>query len=241
MACGRSKTSLMSRMSMSDSWFNPISIDDDKKFIRPHARKPVNMSNKRVVDYIHGVLCGDGYIGEAMMEIALGHDIQYGLILKDIIDKIFGVEAKIVDKKNQRGIYKYFRFYSATLADYYRPRKYPLWDVSSVEYPEEFIAGITDTDGCISIIKTRPEGAIIISQAKLENIRIVKNLLTKIGIDRISCVTSDGSPNSFSENTTIYEIRLYSKESTFKFAELINLRNPTKKEKLIKLVQVRGG
>ena len=195
--------------------------------------KQVDFSNKRDIDYMHGVICGDGYVGDGKISICTGREDEddNAVMISNIIEDSFGLNATIT---SGGGNSLYVRVSSVTLADYYRPRKYPMWDVSGVTHPEEFISGIIDTDGSIP---SRLKELLIVQVSNDSCIKIMK-MLNSLAVSGAS-LNRYTSSSGYNKGRDYHRIRVEHRDDILSLNELINLRNPRKRERFANLVKVK--
>lgn len=108
-----------------------------------------------------GVLFGDGHVGKYQTSITLDskNDREYAEYMKNIIEKQFGVVAKLSFRKNARALdltvssiafsKQMVRFGMVEGTKLREGLHIPEWITSSRIYTQAFLRGLFDTDGCV--------------------------------------------------------------------------------------------
>ncbi|MBI5078240.1 MAG: hypothetical protein HZB11_02685 [Candidatus Yonathbacteria bacterium] len=108
-----------------------------------------------------GVLFGDGHVGRYQTSITLDSktDREYAEYLKNVIEKQFGVTAKLSFRKNARALdltissiafsKQMVRLGMVEGSKLQEGLLIPEWILDSRHYSEAFLRGLFDTDGCV--------------------------------------------------------------------------------------------
>lgn len=116
--------------------------------------------NTMTAEFI-GVLFGDGHVGKYQTSVTLDskNDREYAEYLKNIIEKHFGVDAKLSFRKNARALdltissvafsKQMVRFGMVEGNKLREGLHIPEWISSSRIYIQAFLRGLFDTDGCV--------------------------------------------------------------------------------------------
>ncbi len=152
----------------------------DELFVNPKERKIKDYSsffpkywNRRFAEYFLGVIQGDGYIRKNMISITIGiKDKDYAYLLKDLIEEKFGFIPKL---HLYDDIFR-LEIYNMRIYEQYKSFKNKgKWKIPSLLFPEEYFAGLIDTDGYIS------KGSIELSQKDNGNMELIIPLIKKFG------------------------------------------------------------
>lgn len=187
-------------------------------------RKPLELKDRAGFEYLIGVLHGDGCVIGNRFEIAVGFDDEkYCDELMKIIKKTTGLSAK--KYRNKYAGCFYTQVFSANLADKlkgYKDKK--KWTIPDLEYPEEYLAGLFDTDGYIT-----SWGGLAIAQKDLGNLENIVLLFEKVGIP----CTLRKYVRTNGYKTEVISIR---KRLLKEFSENIPIKHPRKIEHLAKYI-----
>ena len=212
--------------------WNELNIKERKDRLKLSPRttvKSYSLISRKDYEYLLGVFLGDGtYLGKDGISICVGlQDSSFVDVIQQCIKDAFEYNASvckmpscfIINLCSQWILHNYFE---GMKKDYF-------WFVPKLEFPEEFLAGCFDTDGCISLQKKRAE--IIFAQKREPNVLLVSQLLQKLGFNRlgIHSYPRNGFP------ITILELSCF--EMFKKFSEIIKIRHPRKKDILENIIR----
>jgi len=145
--------------------------------------KPI-LSPSPILSYVTGVILGDGWVYK------INHSYSIGL---ETLDKPFCeslVRALQQIKLNPCLMFNKNRFWRVTATsklfyEWYKSLKFKDIEKIAIEYPKEFVRGFYESEGCLSIYKSRKyrytNCKIIICNTKEELINLTKELLKILG------------------------------------------------------------
>lgn len=162
--CGCCQEVIFKQYFLKRGWAKYIHNHHMNGKIRFDLRKPI-IINEKYFEYLLGVIHGDGSISKKELTISVWkEDKEYFDFLMKLIPLATNIEAGYyMDKSKNYVIW----ISSINLSEKMKCFKInSAWSIPELKYPEEWIAGCFDTDGCIS----KRDGSIHISQRIKENI-----------------------------------------------------------------------
>jgi len=117
--------------------------------------RPYRVQDEALFDYLAGVVCGDGWVhlvesgggGRSRVSIAVGFkDADYVDVLSKVVEQVFGFPPTVQENRKARAMY--VNLCGVEAAQLFAPIKKPEgWALGGIQHPEEFLAGLCDTDG----------------------------------------------------------------------------------------------
>ena len=187
-------------------------------------------TNQRDFEYLVGVIQGDGNVRKDHNLVRISIHAEEREFLRTIYElgaKTFNVKPTIHTEKD--GTMKILHFKSKKLTrliSQYKDSTTGLWSIpKKLNYPEEWLAGVWDTDGYAKFEEGRLE--CIFSQKSNNNIDFVKAALEEVGISRYNVSTFED--DRWEELTETDYLRIWSIDTEV-FANKIKLKFPKKKQ-----------
>ena len=189
-------------------------------------------TNQRDLEYLIGVIQGDGNVRkkENVVRIFISEkETEFINIIREMAIETFGISPRIYYQKDNSLIVLNFRSKELTnLISQYKDSTTGLWSIpKKLKYPEEWIAGIWDTDGYAKFENGRLE--CIFTQKSNDNVKFVESALEEIGITRYNISTFED--DRWQELTETDYLRIWNIDTEI-FANKINLRFPKKRKAL---------
>lgn len=194
--------------------------------------KRINFTNPDWA-YLLGVIHGDGHISKRTIEISVGHNASfYADTLIALITEL-GFSSCLYDKKSCIRI----DINSQKLANDFRKFKNNgIWSIPVNINKPHYLAGIIDTDGCVSnVFSKQKKMAVIISLKKSGNLLKVGELLTDIGFRDIHVNYRNAKYKN--AEYPIETIALTGEDRMRLFYKKIQLRHKLKKDKMETIIQ----
>jgi hypothetical protein len=177
-------------------------------------RKPLKI-NQKLFEYLLGVIQGDGWATNGIVGIVIGgKDKDYADYLLGMIESATGIKPSLYPENS------YYRIFIRSVNFFELIKRYKqngFWKIPKLQYPQEWIAGIYDTDSSVRRRKNSLE--ITLHQKRKQNLVHAKLILDSLGIKgKIYKVQTNG----------MYYLNISNKENSIPFAKLIPLKHPRK-------------
>ncbi|MFW6030027.1 MAG: LAGLIDADG family homing endonuclease, partial [Halanaerobiales bacterium] len=188
--------------------------------------------SQRDFEYLIGVIQGDGNVRKSRNEVRIfisEKETEFINIIREMAIKTFGISPRIYYQKNNSLIVLNFKSKELTyLISQYKDSTTGLWSIpKKLNHPEEWLAGIWDTDGYAKFEDGKLE--CIFTQKSNGNVKFVESALKEIGIARYYVSTFEDY--RWQELTETDYLRIWSTDTEI-FANKINLRFPKKRRAL---------
>jgi hypothetical protein len=174
--------------------------------------------------YMLGVVHGDGHVAKRSIEIAVGYkDTDYAEVLTSLWEDL-GFSPKVYRPRSALKI----AVHSIAVAAEFRVFKSGgLWSWPDVLDARQYLAGVFDTDGSVSIPAHK---AISIGLKRSGNLLGIAPLLAGIGVREVR--VTEGETTFKGAKYAIETIKLSGMDRIVAFTDAITLRNPRKRERL---------
>lgn len=184
----------------------------------------INWSDEKWA-YLLGVIHGDGSIAPRSITVCVGYkDAEYAEYLISVFRDL-GCEPKVYRPRAAMSI----QFHSAELQRQFAPfKKNGVWSIPDNLNSAAWLAGIIDTDGCVSLANRKC--AVIITLKRSGNLYHAVSQLEKIGIPGASVKETNSTYGG--KVYPIETLRLTSFTNILKFANAVKLRHPKKAARL---------
>lgn len=189
--------------------------------------------NDKSWSYLLGVIHGDGYVGNRSIQISVGYkDKEYKDFLCNMITKV-GYNPKVV---NQKSAYR-IDINSTKLTKEIAPYKSKsLWNIPGELDFGEYISGVFDTDGCVSLPKKSGGKFVVITLKQSGNLNIVADIFKSWGMQNIKVNNRNSKFNGLVY--PIEEIKLSSAHNIKLFYQNTSLKHLKKKNRLEDMVKM---
>jgi len=194
--------------------------------------------NERLFEYLIGVIQGDGTVGTNTNRVRIfvnSKEEEYIKIIENVIYEVFKVTPNTIN--SNPGLKEiYIRSEEIrNLMRNYKNSSDSTWNLAhELKYPEEWLAGIWDTDGNINYRDNRGL-ELIFTQKANGNMRFVEENLNKLKI--IQYGISETEDLRWKKKTKIKYLRIWYKYSE-KFANKIPIKHPKKKAQIEKALEI---
>ncbi len=233
-------------------------IKFNKKDKEKGLKLPTKMNNS--LSYLCGVLAGDGNIGyrENKKEYSVkcvGNPYDekefYNKIISKKLKKIFGLKPKmrLYDSKTTYG----FRIFSKSLVIFlteiiglplnkkYNTLKVPLIFKKNIIYKKEFLKGVFDTDGCITLKKTRRYPVISIASKSLRFIKDLSKIFKELEINNFNIYSYNVKDERIKKGyTRINRIEINGHKNLKVWVNKIGSNNPKHINKINRIINSEG-
>jgi len=144
---------------------------------------PCEILDRRLVDYLAGVVCGDGSVNSAGVRICVGlADGAYADVLQALIPKAITLTPHFQVHPAARA--SYVSVHSRNAARVFGAVKLKSgWDLSAIRHPGEFLAGLCDTDGWWPRCRGKIGGSFSITQKDIGNLEVTLPLWQGMGMN----------------------------------------------------------
>ena len=144
---------------------------------------PCEILDRRLVDYLAGVVCGDGSVNSAGVRICVGlADGAYADVLQALIPKAITLTPHFQVHPAARA--SYVSVHSRNAARVFGAVKLKSgWDLSAIRHPGEFLAGLCDTDGWWPRCRGQIGGSCSITQKDIGNLEVTLPLWQGMGMN----------------------------------------------------------
>jgi len=201
--------------------------------------KLVKLEPSPHLSYVIGVYFGDGSIGLS--------EHKYRIRLK-VVDREFaeafaralediGANARVYVESDGRRDRFVAEATSKFLYMFLKQPKEALFEVAK-EYPQEFLRGFFDSEGCFNFNKNERQGFVSASNYNREVLTFCQKALESLGISsKIVLTKRKGTTvkiwgKEYQYSSDLYEIRIYRKDDLSKFYRLIGF-TISRKQKLL--------
>ncbi|MFW6030108.1 MAG: LAGLIDADG family homing endonuclease [Halanaerobiales bacterium] len=185
--------------------------------------------DRRAFEYCLGLIHGDGHVKPTSVRIFIEHtQKEFISTVKNQMFKAFNIKPLI--RRPNKSV-KTVAIYSTKLATHllnYKDSTTGKWSIpDKLSYPEEWLAGVWDTDGHVGLRNSKIE--CIFAQKSNGNIKYVERALSEIGVNRYNI--SETVDFRWQEPVKMQYLRIWLKDTEI-FAKKVPLKHPKKKNAL---------
>lgn len=183
--------------------------------------------------YLLGVIQGDGCINKRSISITVGaKEKEYLEYLSELIQDV-GYNPKV---NSYRGCYRIDINSTDLTKKICCYKTQSIWSIPNNLDLGSYVAGVFDTDGCVSMPTKSGGKFIIITLKRSGNLKIIKNIFDAWGMENVK--VNERMSKFGGKPYPIEEIKISSAHNIKIFNNNVHLKHEKKKERLAKMINL---